>query len=85
MQYTEKISSGSPETLLEKISPATDNTVDRDLHLKVALIDYTLSRAYCSDSNCGDTSQFMQLDDPALFSGKGMLQEITTSNGFLLI
>lgn len=41
-------------------------------NLEVALIDYTLSRAWCGDFPGGQEYEFMQLDDPALFTGKGI-------------
>jgi hypothetical protein len=40
-------------------------------NFEVALIDYTLSRAWCGDFPGGQEYEFMQLDDPALFTGKG--------------
>ena len=38
--------------------------------IRTALIDYTLSRAYCGDLD-GEEVEYQQLDDQALFTGKG--------------
>jgi hypothetical protein len=67
----------SPEALLEDLS-----LEDTGSPLKVALIDYTLSRAYCGDLSGGGDIEFMPLEDPALFTGKGkQAQKIAPSNG----
>ncbi|KAI5817178.1 hypothetical protein BZA77DRAFT_245542, partial [Pyronema omphalodes] len=47
---------------------------EKPSNFEVALIDYTLSRAWCGDLPGGQEYEFMQLDDPALFTGKGDYQ-----------
>ena len=44
----------------------------------MALIDYTLSRACCTDDE--NDIEFMQLDDPALFCAKGSRPSIIVTN-----
>ncbi|KAA8907348.1 hypothetical protein FN846DRAFT_889905 [Sphaerosporella brunnea] len=61
----------SPEALLQSLS--LEDT-ERASKLKVALIDYTLSRAYCGDLSGGGDIEFIPLEDPALFTGKGDYQ-----------
>lgn len=58
----------NPENLIEKLS------LEDSSPLQVSLIDYTLSRAYCGDLSGGRDIEFMPLDDPALFEGKGDYQ-----------
>jgi hypothetical protein len=61
----------SPEALLESLSLEDTDASNRASPLKVALIDYTLSRAYCGDLSGEGDVEFMPLEDPALFDGKG--------------
>lgn len=65
--------SQEPEKLLSKLSIEDDGTPLMS-HLKVSLIDYTLSRAICGTSDSDSETQFAPLDDPALFTGKGDYQ-----------
>ncbi|TGZ80914.1 hypothetical protein EX30DRAFT_306952 [Ascodesmis nigricans] len=63
-----------PSALLENLSLNTPSA-PRESNLKVAMIDYTLSRAHCGpSSNTSEFIEFAPLDDPALFTGKGNYQ-----------
>ena len=64
-------SSDSAEAFLEKLS-----LQHADEKLKVAIIDYTLSRAYCGDLSGECDVEFLQLDDDALFTGKGLYNSL---------
>ncbi len=59
----------TPEKLLEKLSLNDSRSEDHEVSstLKVSLIDYTLSRAYCGNG----IIEYAPLDDEALFTGKG--------------
>lgn len=66
----EEESSDSAENLLENLS--LQHADEKGSNLKVAIIDYTLSRAYCGDLSGECDVEFMRLDDDALYSGKGL-------------
>ncbi|RPA80825.1 hypothetical protein BJ508DRAFT_415092 [Ascobolus immersus RN42] len=57
------------ETLLDELSIKEK----KEPELKVALIDYTLSRASIADRD-GNGPTYLQLEDPELFAGKGIYQ-----------
>ncbi|KAI5779737.1 hypothetical protein EDC01DRAFT_620976, partial [Geopyxis carbonaria] len=59
----------NPEDILGKLS-LEDESSKGQSNLKVALIDYTLSRAWCGTHDEDYTYEFMPLDDQALFTGK---------------
>ena len=63
-------SSDSPEALLQNLS--LQHADEKGSNLKVSIIDYTLSRAYCGDLSGECDVEFMRLDDDALYVGRGL-------------
>lgn len=61
----------APEEMFNQLSLEDSSSTST---LKVALIDYTLSRARCGDLGGRTEYEFAPLDDPALFTGKGNYQ-----------
>ncbi|KAK9369679.1 hypothetical protein V1509DRAFT_618787 [Lipomyces kononenkoae] len=58
-----------PETVTDMMANLSLGDEDSDINVKATIIDYTLSRAKCSDELV-----YTRLDDPALYTGKGDYQ-----------